>query len=437
MGPRRLEGLLEGELPFLAVEDLPEAGPGVAGIDPVLSHVQLTSGSTAAPKGVRITHQNLLANLFHIGWASGVEADDVVVSWLPLFHDMGLVGCLLYSLYWNLELVLLPPAAFLSRPRRWLQALSDHGGSLSPAPAFAYPYLARRLRGKGLSGLDLSRWRVAYCGAEPIHRPAVERFVEMLRPCRLSPGTILPCYGLAEATLAVTFAPVGRGLSSRQVSLAGLEEEVFAAPRGEGDATELVLLGAPLPELSVEVRDAQGRPLAPGKVGRVFVQGPTVTPGYWSPGEGSPGERAGAARQAWLDTGDLGGWLEGELVLIGRAKDVIMTRGRNLSPVELERAAEAVEGVRVGCAAAFSVPDAEQGTEEAVVAVEVRAEESDWSRGAIGCLVERAVLERVGLRPRLVLLPPGSVPKTTSGKVQRSRARDLYQRGLFAGAQEH
>ena len=229
VGPRRLEGLLEGELPFLAVEDLPDAGPGVGGVDPILSHVQLTSGSTAAPKGVRITHQNLLANLFHIGWGSGVEADDVVVSWLPLFHDMGLVGCLLYSLYWNLELVLLPPAAFLSRPRRWLQALSDHGGSLSPAPAFAYPYLARRIRGKGLSGLDLSRWRVAYCGAEPIHRPAVERFVDMLRPCRLAPGTILPCYGLAEATLAVTFAPVGRGLSSRHVSLAGLEDEVLVS----------------------------------------------------------------------------------------------------------------------------------------------------------------------------------------------------------------
>ncbi|MGE0707894.1 MAG: AMP-binding protein [Planctomycetota bacterium] len=426
VGPAAMADLVEGcaGLSFLPADALPTDGPGLPGLDPALSHVQLTSGSTAAPKGVRITHQNLEANLYHIGWGSDVAEDDVVVSWLPLFHDMGLVGCLLFALYWNLELALLPPGAFLSRPRRWLEALSAHRGSLSPAPAFAYPYLSARLKNGSLTGLDLSPWRIAYCGAEPIHRPAVDRFVQHLAGVGLAPGTILPCYGLAEATLAVSFAPVGRGLCGREVSLAGLGEDLLRAPRHAKDATELVLLGRPLPEVEVEVRDAEGRVCAPGRVGRVWLRGPTVTPGYW----GHPDRHHGA----WLDTGDLGGWVEGELALIGRAKDLIIARGRNLAPVELERAAEAVDGVRAGSAVAFAVPDPEAGTEEAVVACEVRDEESDWARGAIGCLIERAVAERTGLRPRQVLLlPPGTVPKTTSGKVQRSRARALFERDLL------
>jgi fatty-acyl-CoA synthase len=424
VGPRQMAGLVEGVLPYRVAEDLPRSGPGRPGVDPRLSHVQLTSGSTAAPKGVQIEHRNLEANMYHIGWASDVQAEDVVVSWLPLFHDMGLVGCLLYALYWNLDLALLPPAAFLSRPRRWLDVVSAHKGSLSPAPSFAYPYLARRLRNTSLAGIDLSSWRVAYCGAEPIHRPAVQRFVERLAPHGLAPGTILPCYGLAEATLAVSFSPVGRGLAGRVVSLEALGEDRLACARSAVDETELVLLGAPLPEVEVEIRDAQGAPCAPDRVGRVWLRGPTVTPGYWGEAERGAG--------TWLDTGDLGGWVDGELALIGRAKDLIISRGRNLAPVELERAAEAVEGVRAGTAVAFATPDAEQGTEEAVVACEVRAEESDWSRGAIGLQIERAILARVGLRPaEVVLLPPGAVPKTTSGKVQRSRARSLFERQLL------
>lgn len=425
VGPRSLLELLPSDrgLTTLAFEDLELSGPALADRDPVLSHIQLTSGSTASPKGVEISHANLEANLFHIGWGSEVRAEDVVVSWLPLFHDMGLVGCLLYSLYWNLDLALLPPAAFLSRPQRWLELIDRHRGTLSPAPAFAYPYLARRLRNLDLSRFDLSSWRVAYCGAEPIHAAAVRRFTQVLAPARLDPGALLPCYGLAEATLAVTFNPVGRGLKSVAASLQSLAEGRVEPPQSEEDSTELVLLGPPLPEVEVEIRGDSGATLSLGEIGRIWLRGPTVTPGY----RGAPQVSAcDGERFPWLDTGDLGAWVQGELVAVGRAKDVIIVHGKNHSPVEFERAAAEVSGVRAGSVVAFAIPNSVNGTEGAVLACEVNEAESDWARGAIACLVRDRVAARTGVRPELVfLLEPGAVPKTTSGKVQRSRTREL------------
>ncbi|MBL4849744.1 MAG: AMP-binding protein [Planctomycetes bacterium] len=430
--PSGLASLVEGPglPPIQLASGLALEGPGVPGVEAGLSHLQLTSGSTAAPKGVRIRHANLEANLFHIGWRSGVQADDVVVSWLPLFHDMGLVGCLLFALYWNLDLALLPPTAFLSRPKRWLDVIDRHRGSLSPAPAFAFPYLASRLRKTDLSGLDLSSWRVAYCGAEPIHAASIERFVEVLRPAKFAPGTILPCYGLAEATLAVSFSPVGRGVKTVGLSRAALTEHRVVRSTDPQDTTEVVLLGPLLPEVQVELRDPQGLLTGPDQVGQIALRGPTITPGY----QGSA-PFAGDGPFPWLATGDLGAWVDGELVVLGRSKDLIIAFGKNHSPVEFERAAESVSGIRPGSTAAFAVPDRASGTEGAVLCCEVRAEESDWSRGAIACLVREGATSRTGVRPHDVrLLEPGSIPRTTSGKVQRAKTRELYLANRLTGA---
>lgn len=433
--PQGLSSLVEGPSegsglpPLQLASELASDGPGVAGLELGLSHLQLTSGSTAAPKGVQILHTNLQANLFHIGWSSAVEADDVVVSWLPLFHDMGLVGCLLFALYWNLDLALMPPTAFLSRPLRWLEAVDRHRGSLSPAPAFAYPYLARRLRDRDLSHLDLSSWKVAYCGAEPIHAAAVERFCEVLAPARFDPGTMLPCYGLAEATLAVSFNPVGRGLKTVSLSRSALTEHRVERSEDPQDATPVVLLGPLLPEVQLELRDSEGAIVGPDQVGQVWLRGPTVTPGYQDRPPLGQGEAF-----PWLDTGDLGAWVEGELVVLGRSKDIIIAFGKNHSPVEFERAAESVSGVRPGASAAFAIPDQKAGTEVPVLCCEVRAEESDWSRGAIACLVRDTATGRTGVRPHHVaLLEPGSIPRTTSGKVRRGKTRDLYLAGSLSG----
>ncbi len=426
VGPAAFLDLLGDTLPRVDSGDLPRVGPGRPDTPLGASHIQLTSGSTSDAKGVVITHENLEANLYGIGWCSEVVEQDVVVSWLPLYHDMGLVGAVLFSLFWNLDLVLLSPVSFLTRPVSWLQAISAHKGSLSPAPSFAFPYVAHRLRGK-TPDVDLSSWRVAYCGAEPIQRAAVQRFVDFLSPCGLSQGTLLPCYGLAEVTLAATFVPAGRGLESRRVSRRALAAGRVLPPEDVDDAEELVLLGTALPEVEIEVRDEQGGVCAEGVVGSVWLRGPSVTPGYFRDDSATTASRDS---EGWLDTEDLGCFTEGELALIGRTKDIIIVRGSNHAPATLEWAAEAVEGVRPGTAAAFAIPDSDSGTESAVLVCEVAEDESDWSRGAIARQVEDAVLERVGLRLRDVrLLAPGAIPKTTSGKIRRAHTRELYLTG--------
>jgi fatty-acyl-CoA synthase len=344
-----------------------------------------------------------------------------------MFHDMGVVGGLLFSLYWNLEQVLLSPTTFLARPIRWLEAIDRHRGSLSPAPTFAYSYLAHRLRKGAPSALDLSSWRVANCGAEPVRRSAVQGFLDIFARNGLDPGVLVPCYGLAEATLAVTFTPCGRPLRSVLRSRSGLAQDRVCAPTDANDAEELVLLGTALREVEIEIRDRDGAVSGPDAVGVVWLRGPSITPGYYR-NEGATAESRDA--NGWLNTGDLGCWIDGELVLIGRVKDLIIVRGANHSPSPLEWAAETVAGVRKGSVAAFASYDAKNSTEGAVIACEVADDESDWSRGAIGMMVEEAVLRHSGLRLLdVVLLSPGAIPKTTSGKIRRGAVRGLYLQG--------
>lgn len=417
-------------LPLVDVGALPASGPARPGVAAGDAYVQLTSGSTAEPRGVLVGHAHVAANLEMIGRASDVREDDRAASWLPLYHDMGLVGVLLFCLRWNLDLALLPPQAFRTRPARWLETISRHRCTLSPAPAFAYPYAAHRVTDAERAGLDLSSWRVAYCGAEPIQPRAVERFVERFAPAGLSPGALLPCYGLAEATLAVTFTPPGRGVREVALSRVRLAQGEVAPPVDAHDRLDLVKNGAPLPGLEVEVRDERGRPVAPGRTGAVFVRGPSVARGYL---RDAAATAAAFCADGWLDTGDEGCFVDGELVVIGRRKDVIIVRGRNHAAIDLEWAAQSVSGVRPDAVAAFASPDHHEGTEAPVLALEVEPTLTEGSRAALAAQVADAVLAHTGLRLRdVLLLPPGAVPRTTSGKVQRARLRSMYLDGLLA-----
>ncbi len=351
--------------------------------------IQFSSGTTVDPKPVALTHRNVLANLAAI--ETIVPADDAQagVSWLPLYHDMGLIGCLLLALYRPGPLTLIPPEAFLARPAIWLRAISRKRATISVAPNFAYGLCVRRARDSDLASVDLSSWRCALNGAEPVAPAVLRRFSERFAPCGFDPRALMPVYGLSEASLAVTFTPTGRG------------------PRTvEAGARELASVGAPLPGIDVEVRD-----------GRIFVRGPSVMRGYF----GDPAATAQAVSGGWLDTGDLGFERAGELFVSGRAKDVVILRGRNHAPQEFEDALDGAPGVRPGCAAAVGLPTAEG--EELALLVEVDGPAD------VEHLTAR-VTERTGIRPHAVhLLDPGTLPRTSSGKLRRGEALRQLQAG--------
>ena len=427
-----LELAEDSPLPLIPAETLPQDGPPVDSDPSSWEHVQLTSGSTAAPKGVRVPFTNVRANSYQIGWGSEVRPGDVVVSWLPLYHDMGLVGTLLFAIYWNLDLVLMSPLTFLRRPRRWLEAISTYGGSLSPAPAFAYGYVARRVPAQKLEGLDLASWRVAYCGAEPVHPPALRGFAAHLAPAGFRPTSLLPCYGLAEATLAVTFTPHQRGLRSHTLSRAQLAAGHVRPPdpAEEHDALEVALLGPALPSTRVELRDPiHGKAATPaGEVGEIWLHGPQLTPGYLD----DDAANAMTHRDGWLRTGDLGSWIDGELAVLGRSKELIIVRGRNHAPIDLEWAAGEVEGLDAASCCAFAAPGPD-GNEAAVVACEVPKDHPDPT--AIPDPVRKAVRRKTGIDLlEVVLLPPRAIPRTTSGKLQRGKVRERYLNGTLRPA---
>ncbi|HTO97573.1 MAG TPA: fatty acyl-AMP ligase, partial [Myxococcales bacterium] len=351
--------------------------------------IQFSSGTTVDPKPVALTHENVLANVAAI--ETIVPGDDAQagVSWLPLYHDMGLIGCLLLAVYRPGPLTLIPPEAFLARPALWLRAISRKRATISVAPNFAYGLCVRRARPVELAGVDLSSWRFALNGAEPVAPAVLRRFCERLAPHGFDPRALMPVYGLSEASLAVTFTPPGRGT---RTTLRGTRE--------------LASVGRPLPGIDVEARG-----------GRIFVRGPSVMREYY----GDPGATAAALRAGWLDTGDLGFEELGELFVTGRAKEVVILHGRNHSPQEFEDALDGLPGVRPGCAAAVALPT-EEG-EELVLLVE--------ADGAADLEQIRArVTERTGIRPPAVrLLPPGTLPRTSSGKLRRGEALRQLQAG--------
>ena len=405
-------------------EERPGRPPGwLTGDDPAL--IQYTSGSTGQPKGVLLTHANLLANIRAIRDGLGIRPDDVAVSWLPLYHDMGLIGAWLGSLYTGVPVVILSPLAFLSRPARWLQAIHAHRATLSVAPNFAFDLCVAKIADDEMAGLELGSLRVLLNGSEAILPRTLTRFAERFAPVGLRPDALRPVYGLAECSVGLAVTPPRRPPRVDRVAPA-FRTTGRAEPSAGPDALEFVSCGAALPRHEMRVVDEHGARLGERREGRVQFRGPSTMAGYY---RNPAATRAVAVGDGWLDSGDLGYLAGGEVHLTGRRKDVIIKAGRNIYPHEAEAVVDAVEGVRKGCVAAFGVPDADLGTERLVVVAETRATEPA-RRGEMRREIVERVAGALGVPPDTVALaPPGAVLKTSSGKVRRGATRDAWRAG--------
>ncbi|MCC5951940.1 MAG: AMP-binding protein [Acidimicrobiia bacterium] len=391
-----------------------------------LAILQFTSGSTSEPKGVMLPHHTILANLDAIAERGKLDLDnDCFVSWLPLYHDMGLVGLLGLPMISGTRMVLGAPQDFTGRPSRWMEWISEHAGTVTAGPNFAWALAARSLR-RSKETLDLSHLRVALNGAEPIDPTSVRELIDAGARHGLRPGAIFPAFGMAEVAIAGTFPDPMAGLRTDPVDRGVLENERYAAPAPVGGerTREFALLGRPMAGLEMRVVDpATGHELADREVGELELRGTSVTPGYYRNAEATEA----MFRDGWLRTGDLAYTLGAELVLCGRIKDVIIVGGRNIFPEDVERAAAAVEGVRPGNVIAFGV-EGRRGAEAFAVVAEIKGESND--------VLQREVHDRVrdacGHPPHdVVLVPAGTLPKTSSGKLQRSLCRQRYLDGTL------
>jgi 1-acyl-sn-glycerol-3-phosphate acyltransferase len=401
-----------------------------------VAFLQYTSGSTGQPKGVVLSHADLLANIRAMGEAVDVRSDDVFVSWLPLYHDMGLIGAWLGSLYFGVPLVSMSPLAFLVRPRRWLEAIHRHRGTLSAAPNFGYELCLKRLRDADLDGLDLSCWRRALNGAEPVSADTLHRFAERFERCGLRPEALAPVYGLAEAAVGLSFPPPDRGPVVDCIDREHFATAGNALPLGCDDpgAMPVVSCGRPLRGYRVRIVDAKGRALPERQEGRVWFQGPSATRGYYRNPEATATLIHAIDGKRWHDTGDRGYLADGELHLTGRVKDMIIRGGRNLYPYELEKAIGELPGIRKGCVVAFAAPDPRRGSERLVLVAETREHEPARRAALERCVRERAT-GVLGLPPEEILLaPPHAIPKTSSGKLRRGSARDRWAAGRLTAA---
>ncbi len=397
--------------------------------------IQYTSGSTGDPKGVVLTHANLLANIRAMGRVLEAGPDDVFVSWLPLYHDMGLIGAWLGSLVHGIPLVLMSPLTFLARPQRWLSAVSDYGGTISGAPNFAYEACVRRIPDDVLDDLDLSSWRVAFNGAETVSPATMDAFRERFAPCGFRREAMMPVYGLAENSVGLAFPPLGRGPRIEAIDRDRLMSAGVASPAGEdgAGAVRLPSCGVPLPGHQIRIAGADGRELPDRHEGHVQFQGPSATSGYLRRPDGNA-EMFKGARGDWLDSGDLGFMAGGELFVTGRVKDMIVRAGRNIFPAELENAIGELEGVQRGNVAVFGAPDPDTETERLVVLAESRHRD-EARRQAIRSAIVGLSADLTGTPPDdVVLVPPRSVPKTSSGKIRRQAARTLYLTGEAGAA---
>jgi fatty-acyl-CoA synthase len=382
--------------------------------------LQFTSGSTAEPKGVMLPHRCVTANIDAIVRGAAFDADhDRVASWLPLYHDMGLIGLLSVPMTTGADLVLAGPQDFLAAPRRWLDWMSTFACTVTGGPNFAYALAARTLR--RASDLDLAPWRLALNGAEPIDPDAVEAFLTAGAPFGLDPAAAFCVYGMAEATLAISFPTPGSGMAVDTVDRRMLERDRIAVPSTEdaGAARRIPRLGAVLDGLELRIVDPDtGASRRDREVGEIELRGTSVTPGYFR----NPEATAAGFRDGWLRTGDLGYLVDGEVVICGRQKDVIIVGGRNVFPEDVERAAAKVDGIRAGNVIAFGATGA-RGREAIVVVAEAQTDDAPTARREVAAGVTAAV----GIPPHeIVLVEPGSLPKTSSGKLQRALCRERY-----------
>jgi acyl-CoA synthetase (AMP-forming)/AMP-acid ligase II len=392
-----------------------------------LGLVQFSSGSTVDPKPVALTHAALSAQVSALLEIVEPTPRDALVSWLPLYHDMGLIGCLLGALSAPAPAILIPPEHFLARPALWLRAISRHRGTVSAAPSFAYAYCADRVREEQLEGAELSSWRLALDGAEPVSGEAMRRFADRFAGVGFARRALVPVYGLSEAALAVTFSASGRPLEGRRIDAARLARDGIVTP---GDR-EVLPVGAPIPGVEVEVRGADGLDVGEGRLGRIWVKGPSVMRGY-------VGDRAATARalvDGWLDTGDLGFVVDGLLHVHGRARDLVIVRGANHSPEEFEAALSGLPGLRSGCAVALGFTPPGSGGEELLLLAERGRDSHGFGEeydAVLEAQVRSAVTERTGVAPHTVkILAPGSLPRTSSGKLRRGEALRRYLAGTL------
>lgn len=446
LGPTVLQAREAGalELGCLRLGDLP---PGAGGAPPErqpedLALVQFSSGTTVDPKPVALSHRAILAQVDGINgaWKELGAPRPTGVSWLPLYHDMGLIGAVFAALSFPSELTLFGPELFIARPALWLRAMSRTRAAISVAPNFAYGLCLDKIRDEELEGVDLSAWKVALCGAEPVSPAVLRAFAARFGRWGFPATALTPVYGLSEATLAVTFSPLGRNFESRR-----FDRELLArgeARRSDG-GNELASLGRPLPGTRLRiVAEGEGRGgeiLPERRVGRLEVSGPCLMEGYL----GRPEATAAALHEGWLDTGDLGFLDGGELFLTGRAKDVVLLRGRNYAPADLEQALDVLPAVRKGCTVAVSHfpdgtgPDAalEKGDRERLYVFVERAQKEEGRAPAevLAAQVRATLLESTGLLPdKVVVLEPGTLPRTSSGKLRRSETLRLYLAGELA-----
>jgi len=404
----------------------PEPLPKAEASDTAL--IQYTSGSTGDPKGVVLTHANLLANIRAMGAVIGPTARDVFVSWLPLYHDMGLIGAWLGSLHYGVPLVLMSPQRFLLRPERWLWAIHRYRGTLSAAPNFAFELCMKKIDDEALDGLDLGSLRMLANGAEPVSPTTIERFSERFARFGFSRGAMAPVYGLAENAVGLAFPPMGRGPIVDRIDRKALSADGRAVPAtGEAaDVTRIVGCGRPLPGHQIRIVGATGE-LGDRREGRLQFRGPSASSGYFN----SPEQNRALFDDGWLNSGDLAYVAEGDVFITGRSKDLIIRAGRNIYPQEIEDAVGRVVGIRRGCVAAFGEAEPRAGTERLVVVAETRETESGALEGLRAKVAETVARLCDAPPEEIVLVPPQTVPKTSSGKIRRTAARQLHQSGAF------
>lgn len=393
--------------------------------------IQYTSGSTGDPKGVVLSHANLLANIRSMGEALGASSSDIFISWLPLYHDMGLIGAWLGPLYYGFLTVIMSPLTFLANPSRWLRAISRYQATLSAAPNFAYELCCKNIHEEDLAGIDLSSLRMTLNGAEAVSAVTIKRFTEKFAPCGFKPEMMWPVYGMAENSVGLAFPPIGRKPLIERIERTALTRDGIAKPANADDETALtfVACGQPIPRHEIRIVDETGYEVADRHEGQLQFRGPSATAGYFRNDEKDRALFSGD----WLDSGDRAYLANGDVYITGRIKDMIIKAGRNIYPHEIEELVGQIEGVRKGCIAAVASTDQQTGTERLVLVVETRLKDDDAKAQLCKRIIE-VCTDTLNMPPDVVeLVPPHAVLKTSSGKIRRAATRELYEAGFLTG----